>query len=101
MPGINNPSQIEQGLELGLNFLKFFPAEASGGIAMLKSLLAPYVGLKLMPTGGINLSNVNNYLNIERVVCCGGSWMVPAKLINEQNWDEIGRLTRQAAELVK
>ena len=101
VPGINNPSQIEQGLELGLNFLKFFPAEASGGIAMLKSLLAPYVGLKLMPTGGINLSNVNNYLNIERVVCCGGSWMVPAKLINEQNWDEIGRLTRQAAELVK
>lgn len=101
VPGINNPSQIEQGLELGLNFLKFFPAEASGGIAMLKSLLAPYVDLKLMPTGGINLSNVNNYLNIERVVCCGGSWMVPEKLINEQNWDEIGRLTRQAAELVK
>ena len=101
IPGINNPSHIEQGLELGLDFLKFFPAEASGGTAMVKSLLAPYTDLKLMPTGGINLSNVNDYLNIERVVCCAGTWMVPTKMINERNWQEIGRLTRQAVELVK
>jgi len=96
VPGINNPSQVDQGLELGLDFLKFFPAEASGGLAMLKSLLAPYVDLKLMPTGGINLTNVKSYLEIERVICCGGTWMVPPKLINAQDWDEIGRLTKQA-----
>ena len=101
IPGINNPSHIEQGLELGLDFLKFFPAEASGGVAMLKSVLAPYADLKLMPTGGINASNVNSYLNIDRVVCCAGTWMVPTKLINEENWNEIGRLVRQAVELVK
>lgn len=101
VPGINNPSQVDQGLELGLDFLKFFPAEASGGLAMLKSLLAPYVDLKLMPTGGINLTNVKSYLEIERVICCGGTWMVPPKLINAQDWDEIGRLTKQATELVR
>lgn len=101
VPGINNPSQVEQGLELGLDFLKFFPAEASGGIAMLKSLLAPYVDLKLMPTGGINSNNARDYLALDRVVCCGGTWMVAPKLINGQNWDEIARLTREAAELVR
>lgn len=101
VPGINNPSQVEQGLVLGLDFMKFFPAEASGGIAMLKSLLAPYVDLKLMPTGGINLNNVKNYLEIERVICCGGTWMVPSELIKTQNWDEIARLTREASGLVK
>ncbi len=101
VPGINNPSQVEQGLELGLDFLKFFPAEASGGINMLKSLLAPYIDLKLMPTGGINSANARDYLAIDRVVCCGGTWMVAPKLINSQNWQEIGRLTREAADLVK
>lgn len=101
VPGINNPSQVELGLELGLDFLKFFPAEASGGIAMLKSLLAPYVDLKLMPTGGINANNALDYLNLDRVICCGGTWMVAPKLINTQNWDEIALLTRQAAQLVK
>ncbi len=101
VPGINNPSQVEQGLELGLDFLKFFPAEASGGIAMLKSLLAPYVDLKLMPTGGINSQNVKDYLALDRVVCCGGTWMVPPALINAKNWPEIARLTKQAADLVK
>lgn len=100
IPGVNNPSHIEQGLELGLDFLKFFPAEASGGVAMLKSVLAPYADLKLMPTGGVNAGNINNYLAIERVVCCAGTWMVPAKLINEENWNGIGRLVRQAVELV-
>lgn len=100
IPGVNNPSQIEQGLELGIDFLKFFPAEASGGTAMVKSLLAPYSDIELMPTGGINLSNINSYLNIERVVCCAGTWMVPTQLINEQNWQEIGRLVRQAVKLV-
>ena len=101
VPGVNNPSQVEQGLELGLDLLKFFPAEASGGIAMLKSLLAPYVNLKLMPTGGVNKENVGDYLNVDRVICCGGTWMVSQALINEKNWKEIARLTREAADLVK
>lgn len=73
VPGVNNPSQVEQALELGLNFLKFFPAEASGGIAMVKSLLAPTVDVSLMPTGGIGKNNVNDYLTIDRVICCGGT----------------------------
>ncbi|NOH78621.1 bifunctional 4-hydroxy-2-oxoglutarate aldolase/2-dehydro-3-deoxy-phosphogluconate aldolase [Vibrio sp. RE86] len=100
VPGVNNPSQVEQALELGLNFLKFFPAEASGGVAMVKSLLAPYVDVSLMPTGGIGKGNVNDYLAIDRVVCCGGTWMVSPALIEGEQWDEIGRLVREAVELV-
>ncbi|MBW3695869.1 bifunctional 4-hydroxy-2-oxoglutarate aldolase/2-dehydro-3-deoxy-phosphogluconate aldolase [Vibrio sp. T187] len=100
VPGVNSPSQIEQGLELGLTFMKFFPAEASGGIAMVKSLLAPYVNVSLMPTGGIGKGNVSDYLGLDRVICCGGTWMVAPKLIAEGNWDEIGRLVREAVEHV-
>ncbi|MGF1754368.1 bifunctional 4-hydroxy-2-oxoglutarate aldolase/2-dehydro-3-deoxy-phosphogluconate aldolase [Vibrio makurazakiensis] len=100
VPGVNNPSQIELGLELGLTFMKFFPAEASGGISMVKSLLAPYVNVSLMPTGGISKGNVSDYLGIDRVICCGGTWMVAPKLIAEGNWDEIGRLVREAVEHV-
>ncbi|MCK6264568.1 bifunctional 4-hydroxy-2-oxoglutarate aldolase/2-dehydro-3-deoxy-phosphogluconate aldolase [Vibrio sp. ZSDE26] len=101
VPGVNNPSQVEQALELGLNFLKFFPAEASGGISMVKSLLAPYVDVSFMPTGGIGKGNVNDYLGIDRIVCCGGTWMVSPALIESEQWDEIGRLVREAVELVK
>ncbi|OAN13730.1 2-dehydro-3-deoxyphosphogluconate aldolase [Photobacterium jeanii] len=100
VPGVNNPSQIEQALELGLTFLKFFPAEASGGINMLKSLLAPYVDVSIMPTGGIGKANIRDYLAIDRVLCCGGTWMVSPKLIEAGDWDEIGRLVREAVELV-
>ncbi|KJY70000.1 2-dehydro-3-deoxyphosphogluconate aldolase [Vibrio coralliilyticus] len=96
VPGVNSPSQVEQALELGLNFLKFFPAEASGGVAMVKSLLAPYVDVSLMPTGGIGKGNVNDYLAIDRVVCCGGTWMVAPKLIENEKWEEIGQLVREA-----
>jgi len=100
VPGVNNPSQVEQALELGLNFLKFFPAEASGGVAMVKSLLAPYVDVSLMPTGGIGKGNVNDYLAIDRVVCCGGTWMVAPNLIENEQWDEIAKLVREAVEHV-
>lgn len=100
VPGVNNPSQVEQALELGLNFLKFFPAEASGGVAMVKSLLAPYVDVSLMPTGGIGKGNVNDYLSIDRVVCCGGTWMVAPSLIENEQWDEIAKLVREAVEHV-
>ncbi|UGA56819.1 bifunctional 4-hydroxy-2-oxoglutarate aldolase/2-dehydro-3-deoxy-phosphogluconate aldolase [Vibrio sp. VB16] len=100
VPGVNNPSTVEAALEMGLKTLKFFPAEASGGIAMVKSLLAPYTDIELMPTGGINSKNINDYLAIPRVIACGGTWMVDKKLIDEGKWDEIGRLTKEAVELV-
>ncbi|ELM3615547.1 TPA: bifunctional 4-hydroxy-2-oxoglutarate aldolase/2-dehydro-3-deoxy-phosphogluconate aldolase [Aeromonas sobria] len=101
IPGVNNPSTIEAALEMGLTTLKFFPAEASGGAAMIKALLAPYTQIKLMPTGGISMHNINEYLAIPRVIACGGSWMVDKKLIAEKQWEEIGRLTREAVAQVQ
>ncbi|MGL5498971.1 MAG: bifunctional 4-hydroxy-2-oxoglutarate aldolase/2-dehydro-3-deoxy-phosphogluconate aldolase [Aeromonas sobria] len=101
IPGVNNPSTIEAALEMGLTTLKFFPAEASGGSAMIKALLAPYTQIKLMPTGGISTHNINEYLAIPRVIACGGSWMVDKKLIAEKQWEEIGRLTREAVAQVQ
>lgn len=100
VPGVNNPSTIEAALEMGLTTLKFFPAEASGGINMVKSLLAPYGQISLMPTGGVNTGNVKDYLAIDRVFACGGTWMVDKTMINEGRWDEIGRLAREAADMV-
>ena len=99
VPGVNNPSAIEAALEMGLTTLKFFPAEASGGINMLKALLGPYSQVNFMPTGGVNTANVQDYLAIKGVYACGGSWMVDKALVNAGNWDEIARLTRAAAEL--
>lgn len=99
VPGVNNPSTVEAALEMGLTTLKFFPAEASGGINMVKSLLAPYTDIELMPTGGINPANIKDYLAIPRVLACGGTWMVDKKLIEEGNWEELARLTREALRL--
>ncbi|KJY87398.1 2-dehydro-3-deoxyphosphogluconate aldolase [Vibrio neptunius] len=100
IPGVNNPSTIEAALELGLTTLKFFPAEASGGVNMVKSLLAPYADIQLMPTGGINSKNIRDYLSIPRVLACGGTWMVDKRLIEEKNWPELAKLTHEAVELV-
>ncbi len=100
VPGVNNPSTVEAALEVGLTTLKFFPAEASGGINMVKSLLAPYTDIELMPTGGINPANIKDYLAIPRVLACGGTWMVDKKLIEAGNWEELARLTREAVALV-
>ncbi|ELV8586611.1 bifunctional 4-hydroxy-2-oxoglutarate aldolase/2-dehydro-3-deoxy-phosphogluconate aldolase [Vibrio vulnificus] len=100
VPGVNSPSTVEAALEMGLTTLKFFPAEASGGINMVKSLLAPYADIELMPTGGINPANIKDYLAIPRVLACGGTWMVDKKLIEEGNWEELARLTREAVALV-
>ncbi|MGF1743468.1 bifunctional 4-hydroxy-2-oxoglutarate aldolase/2-dehydro-3-deoxy-phosphogluconate aldolase [Vibrio minamisatsumaniensis] len=101
IPGVNNPSAVEAAVEMGLTTLKFFPAEASGGINMLKSLLGPYTQIQFMPTGGISPKNVNEYLAVDRVLACGGTWMVDKTLINEGRWDEIGRLAREVTKLVK
>ncbi len=94
VPGVNNPSLVEQAMELGLKTLKFFPAEPSGGVAMLKALSAVYP-VQFMPTGGINPRNVADYLAIPSVVACGGTWMVPSDLMDSGNWDEIARLVRE------
>ncbi|MEF1199161.1 bifunctional 4-hydroxy-2-oxoglutarate aldolase/2-dehydro-3-deoxy-phosphogluconate aldolase [Vibrio owensii] len=100
VPGVNNPSAVEAALEMGLTTLKFFPAEASGGVNMVKALLAPYGDVKIMPTGGINPSNIKDYLAVPRVLACGGTWMVDKKLIEAGKWEELAQLTREAVELV-
>lgn len=95
-PGVANGSQIEQALELGLNFVKFFPAEQAGGLPYIKAVSAPYSMMKFMPTGGVNENNLNNYLAFKKIVCCGGSWIVPDKLVKGQKWDEITALCKAA-----
>ncbi len=99
-PGCSTPSDVEIALEYGLDVVKFFPAEASGGIAMIKAMSAPYSGVKFMPTGGINAGNINNYLSFNKVLACGGSWMVDKKLVATGNFDEITRLSREAVETI-
>jgi len=95
IPGVNSPSLVEQAMEMGLTTVKFFPAEPSGGVPMLKSLTAVYP-VKIMPTGGVSPSNINDYLNIDAVIACGGTWMVPANLIDNQEWDKIAELVKEA-----
>ena len=97
-PGINSPTQIEMALERGLTVLKFFPAEASGGLPLLKAMAAPYGGVSFIPTGGINKDNLNTYLSFDKVHACGGSWMVKANLISSGKFDEITRLVKEALE---
>ncbi len=99
-PGINSPTQIEMALERNLEVLKFFPAEASGGLAMLKSMAAPYGGVKFIPTGGINAENLNSYLSFSKVHACGGSWMVKSDLIREHRFEEITALVRNAIRVM-
>lgn len=96
LPGITSPSEIEQALEMGLTTLKFFPAEQSGGLAKIKAMSAPYSAVSFMPTGGISLDNMNDYLSFKKIIACGGSFMVKEDLINNGEWDKITDLTRQA-----
>ncbi len=100
-PGCANPSDVEQALAYGLDVVKFFPAEPAGGLKMIKAMAAPYVGVKFMPTGGINQNNVREYLAYDRILACGGSWMVKGELIDAGEFDKIEELTREAVELVK
>lgn len=98
IPGVNNPSLVEQALEFNLTTLKFFPAEASGGVAMLKALSAVYP-VKFMPTGGIGVKNIKEYTALPSVLVCGGSWMVPNDLIDKEDWQALGKLIAQAAAI--
>jgi 2-dehydro-3-deoxyphosphogluconate aldolase/(4S)-4-hydroxy-2-oxoglutarate aldolase len=97
-PGVMTPSEVEQALALGCKLLKFFPAEAAGGVNMLKSLAGPYAhtGVKFTPTGGITSANLASYLQLPVVAAIGGSWMVEKKLVNAGDWAGITRLTREA-----
>ncbi|MBQ4310091.1 MAG: bifunctional 4-hydroxy-2-oxoglutarate aldolase/2-dehydro-3-deoxy-phosphogluconate aldolase [Oscillospiraceae bacterium] len=97
-PGVANGSQIEQAMELGLDFVKFFPAEQAGGLPYIKAISAPYASMKFMPTGGVNENNLNTYLAFKKIVCCGGSWIVPDKLVRAGKWDEITALCRSAVK---
>lgn len=95
-PGTSSPTDIEQAIELGLEVVKFFPAEASGGLAKIKAMAAPYVNMKFMPTGGINAKNLIDYLNFPKIIACGGSWMVSKDMITAGEFDKIREMTKEA-----
>lgn len=98
LPGTSNPSDVEAAIELGLEVVKFFPAEQAGGIKMIKAMAAPYTKMKFMPTGGINADNLKDYLDFDKIIACGGSWMVKKDLIAEGKFDEIEALTKKAVD---
>lgn len=100
VPGVNNPSGVEEALEKGLGVVKFFPAEASGGVSMLDALAGPFAQVKFMPTGGIEPGNMAEYARRSNVLAIGGSWMVKADLIDNDKWTEITRLCREAVTAI-
>ncbi len=100
LPGVATPTEIEMALDKGLRHLKFFPAQAMGGVDMLKAVAAPYSGVKFIPTGGINAQNLADYLALPFVLACGGSWFVKSDLISAENFKEITRLTKEAVSIV-
>ena len=99
-PGTANPSDIEVALSLGLKTVKFFPAEAAGGLKYIKSIAAPYGDVRFMPTGGVSEKNLLEYLSFNKIICCGGSWMVPGDAIKAKDWDRIRELTASAVQLM-
>lgn len=101
-PGVMTPSEIEQGLSFGIKVLKYFPAEASGGISMLKAVSAPYghVGVKFIPTGGINIKNLEDYLMLTQVLVAGGTWIANKDMISAKKWDDVEKNAREVVDLV-
>lgn len=99
-PGCITPSEVAQAVKRGLKVVKFFPAEQFGGVATIKAMAAPYVGLKFMPTGGVNAKNLESYLGCDKIIACGGSWMVKGYLVKAGKFDEIKDLTAEAVKLV-
>lgn len=100
LPDCISPSEVAQAVKRGLTIVKFFPAEQAGGIAMIKAMAAPYVGLKFMPTGGINAGNLTEYLSCDKILCCGGSWMVKGDLVKAGNFGKIRGLSAETRKLV-
>lgn len=101
IPGVATPTEVGMALSKGLSLVKFFPAEALGGVKMLRALAAPFKGVRFIPTGGITAANLADYLKLPAVYACGGSWIAPPALISAGAFDEIARLTRQALEIVR
>ena len=100
-PGCVTPSEVAQAVKRGLKVVKFFPAEPAGGVAMIKAMAAPYHQLRFMPTGGIGTQNLKDYLGFDKIICCGGSWMVKGDLIRNGEFEKICKLTKEAKELAK
>lgn len=100
LPGVMTPTEIEQAIGLGLQYVKFFPAEAAGGVRMLKAFSGPYSEMRFMPTGGISPENFNNYLKLSNVFACGGSWMVNKSLVANKEFDKITKITRDAIDML-
>lgn len=98
-PGCITPSEVAQAVKRGLKVVKFFPAEQLGGVATIKAMAAPYVGLKFMPTGGVSAKNLESYLSCDKIIACGGSWMVKGDLVKAGKFDEIKTLTEEAVKL--
>ena len=101
LPGCITPSEIAQAVKRGLKVVKFFPAEQSGGVALIKAMAAPYSMVKFMPTGGISTKNLADYLSCDKILCCGGSWMVKEDLIKSGSFDKITDMTREATALAR
>ncbi len=99
IPGVVTPSEIEEAINLGITVVKFFPAEAAGGIKMIKAMSAPYGNIRFMPTGGICTSNLKEYLSFDKIIACGGSWMVKKDYINAGDFETIKQLTKEAVAL--
>ena len=99
LPGIATPTDIEQALSYGISLVKFFPAEANGGVSYLKAVAAPYGGVRFVPTGGVGPKNLLSYLGLPQVAACGGSWMVKKDLIVAKDFDSVGRLAAEAVAL--
>ncbi len=96
IPGVSSSSEVMQALELGYNALKFFPAEYCGGVKLLNAFNGPFKGVKFCPTGGISADNMRSYLNLENVLCVGGSWLTPKNLIQNKEWDKITEICKRS-----
>ncbi len=99
IPGVSSSSEVMQALELGYNALKFFPAEYCGGVKLLNAFNGPFKGVKFCPTGGISADNMHSYLNLENVLCVGGSWLTPKNLIQNKEWDKITEICKRSLAL--
>ena len=101
LPGVNNPSDIEAALDMGIKTVKFFPAEASGGLKYIKALSGPYNMMKFVPTGGISLQNISEYISFSKIAACGASFMADKRLIANENYDEITRLAKETVKKIQ
>ncbi|GAA9149230.1 bifunctional 4-hydroxy-2-oxoglutarate aldolase/2-dehydro-3-deoxy-phosphogluconate aldolase [Helicobacter pylori] len=99
IPGVSSSSEVMQALELGYSALKFFPAEYCGGVKLLNAFNGPFKGVKFCPTGGISIDNMRSYLNLENVLCVGGSWLTPKNLIQNKEWDKITEICKRSLVL--